>query len=196
VSTVTFWFDPICPFTWRTSRWVRDIAQRRDLTVDWRVMSLGILNEGNEMPEEYKSVFDWSAGVLRVLVATGEAHGRDGVDRLYTALGERFHVKGETPGPDLLAGALADAGLPGELAARADDESLQDAVRTSHQAGQDRVGTESGSPIFAIGDGPGFFGPVVVPTPEDDAAERLFDAIALLSTVPQFSELKRSREAF
>lgn len=189
MSTVTFWFDPICPFTWRTSRWIRAVAPRKGATVDWRIMSLGILNEGNETPEEWRAVTNWSRQAQRLLVAAGP---RD-IDKLYTAIGIRRHDKNEDPTEDLLVAALADAGLPAELIERARDESLDPAVRESHKLGQERVGTESGSPILAIGDGPGFFGPVVVPIPADADADRLFEALRLLSTVPQFAELKRGR---
>jgi 2-hydroxychromene-2-carboxylate isomerase len=190
------WFDASCPFTWRTSRWLRAVAPRRGATIDWRIMSLAILNEGKEIPEQYRAVVAWSRGAQRVLVATREAHGSDAVDRLYTAIGTRRHDQDADPDRELLVASLAEAGLPAELIDAADDEGLDDALRASHKEGQDRVGTESGSPIVALGDGPGFFGPVVVPIPEDAAGDRLFDALALLSTVPEFSELKRSRNSF
>jgi 2-hydroxychromene-2-carboxylate isomerase len=195
-TTAEFWFDPICPFTWRTSRWVRDVAPRRDAEVDWRVMSLAILNEGNETPEQYRPMMVWSAGALRLLVAAKQAQGNLAVDNLYTAIGTRMHEKGEGPSRDLLAGALEDAGLPAEMIAAADDESLDTAIGTSHGESQERAGTETGSPVTAIGDAPGFFGPVISPVPEGEAADRLFDAFALLSTVPQFAELKRARNPF
>lgn len=194
--TVTFWFDPACPFTWRTSRWIRATAPRRGATVCWRLMSLGILNEGKEIPAEYREPMAQAVGVRRVLAAVDREHGQDGLDGLYTALGERVHDKGESIGADTTRAALLDAGLPVRLADAADDASLDQAIATSHQAGQSRVGAEAGSPILAIGDGPGFFGPVVVPVPDGEDAERLFDAVQLLSAVPQFSELKRARNDF
>ncbi len=194
--SVTFWFDPICPFTWRTSRWIRDVAARRGLSVMWRPMSLAILNEGKEIPEAYRERLRESPRAGRVLIATDQRHGQAGVERLYTALGRRLHDKGEPLNVDLIAAALADADLPAELVDAADDTSLDEARRASHAEGQDRVGIESGSPILAIGDGPGFFGPVVVPIPDEAAGDRLFEAVRLLSDVPQFSELKRARASF
>jgi len=190
------WFDAGCPFTWRTSRWLRAVAPRRGATIDWRIMSLAILNEGKEIPEQFRGLLAWSLGTQRLLLATREAHGSDAVDRLYTAIGTRRHDQGAEADRTLLVDALAEAGLPAELIDAADDEGLTEALRASHKEGQERVGAESGSPIVALGDGPGFFGPVVVPIPEDEAGDRLFDALALLSTVPQFSELKRSRNPF
>ena len=192
-ETATFWFDPACPFTWATSRWLRSTAARHGAVVDWQLMSLGILNEGGEIPEQYREMMAAAAGVRRVLAATAGTAGQDGVDRLYTAIGERVHDKGESLGPDVTRAALAAAGLPASLAEAADDDSHDAAVRASHEAGQARVGTQAGSPILAIGEGPGFFGPVIAPTPDDAAADRLYQAMQLLSTVPQFSELKRAR---
>jgi hypothetical protein len=125
---------------------------------------------------------------------------------LYTEFGTRRHPLAPSGGSargdgrdldkDLLAEAIAAAGLPADLLEAAEDDTLDAAIRDSHAAGQARVGTESGSPILAIGDGPGFFGPVVVPVPEGESAEKLFDAVRLLAAVPEFSELKRSRNPF
>jgi 2-hydroxychromene-2-carboxylate isomerase len=195
--SITFWFDPICPFTWRTSRWARDVAGRQGAPVTWRVMSLAILNEGGEEPpEQYREVMRQSPRLLRLLVAAERRDGQAAVDRLYTAVGQRMHDKGESIGEELLTAALDDAGLPAELLAAADDASLDQAVRASHEEAQERVGTEAGSPIVAIGAGPGFFGPVVAPVPDEAAGDRLFEALRLLSSVPQFSELKRARNPF
>ncbi len=196
MSTVTFWFDPSCPFTWRTSRWIRAVAPRKGATVDWRIMSLGIINEGKDIPEPWRTVMDWSRTAQRLLVAVGADYGPAGIERLYTAIGTHRHDNGEDATEGLLVAALADAGLPAEFIERSRDESLDPVVRESHKLGQERVGAESGSPIVAIGDGPGFFGPVVVPIPEDESGDRLFDAVALLATVPEFSELKRARASF
>jgi len=207
-SDITFWFDPVCPFTWRTSRWIRSMAGKRDLTVEWRLLSLATLNEGKDIPEQYRDAMarGWRAG--RLLAATDQRHGQEAMARLYTEIGTRIHGY-VGPGPldgqpterrtldtDVLSESLAAAGLPAELIEAADDTTLDDAVRASHAAGQSRVGTESGSPIVAFGDGPGFFGPVVVPVPDGESAEKLFDAVRLLSAVPEFSEIKRSRNSF
>ncbi|HKT03039.1 MAG TPA: DsbA family protein [Rugosimonospora sp.] len=195
-ADVTLWFDPTCPFTWRTSRWLTGVTTTRGQTIEWRLMSLAILNEGREIPEQYRAAVARSVRGQRLLQAAGERHGQDALARLYTEIGTRVHWDGRPMENDVLAEALAAAGLPDDLLAAADDASLDKAVRESHEAGQARVGTESGSPILALGDGPGFFGPVVVPVPEGEAAEKLYDAVRLLSAVPEFSELKRSRESF
>jgi 2-hydroxychromene-2-carboxylate isomerase len=193
---VTLWFDPICPFTWRTSRWLRDVTGKRNLTVGWRLLSLAVLNEGKELPPQFAGALANSWLALRVLLATDRAHGQAAMAELYTQLGTRVHWDGRTLDKELIAEAVDAAGLPADLVDAAEDTGLDDAIRESHAAGQARVGTESGSPILAIGDGPGFFGPVVVPVPEGESAEKLFDAVRLLSAVPEFSELKRSRNSF
>lgn len=193
---VTFWFDPVCPFTWRTSRWLAGVTGTRGQSISWRLMSLATLNEGKDIPEQYREGMVQSVRAQRLLYATGEQHGQDALARLYTEIGERVHWKGRPLGTDVLTEALDAAGLPADLLAAADDTSLDAALRASHDAGQARVGTESGSPIVALGDGPGFFGPVVVPVPEGESAEKLYDALRLLSAVPEFSELKRARASF
>jgi 2-hydroxychromene-2-carboxylate isomerase len=207
-SDVTFFFDPICPFTWRTSRWLRSMADKRGMTVEWRLLSLAILNEGREIPEQYRDGMARGWRAARLLTAADRQHGQEAMARLYTEIGTRVHgyvgpgsldghpTERRTLDTELLVEALAAADLPAELIASADDTALDDAIRESHAAGQARVGTESGSPIVAFGDGPGFFGPVVVPVPDGESAEKLFDAVRLLSAVPEFSEIKRSRNSF
>jgi 2-hydroxychromene-2-carboxylate isomerase len=190
---VTFYFDPTCPFTWRTSRWLREVTKPRGHTIAWQLMSLKMLNEGREIPEAYRDAIAFSIRPVRVLQATLDRHGNDALDRVYTEFGTRLHDQHATADDELIATAIAAADLPADLIKAADDESLDEIVRASHDAGQARVGQESGSPIVAIGDGPGFFGPVVVPPPEGEEAEKLYDAIRLLAAVPAFSELKRAR---
>jgi 2-hydroxychromene-2-carboxylate isomerase len=193
---VTFYFDPTCPYTWRTSRWIREVTEPRGHTIGWRLMSLKMLNEGRELPAAYQDAVAYSIRPVRVLYATLERHGSAALDRLYTEFGTRVHDDGNELSDATLAAAIEAAGLPGDLLGAADDDSLDPGVRKTHDEGQARVGQESGSPITAIGDGPGFFGPVVVPVPEGEAAEKLYDAVRLLAAVPEFSELKRARAAF
>jgi 2-hydroxychromene-2-carboxylate isomerase len=192
---VTFFFDPSCPFTWRTSRWLGEVTEPREHTIAWRLMSLKMLNEGKPIPAEYLDRVEASMRAVRVMFATLQQHGNDALARLYTEFGTRIH-DGQADADATLVAALDAAGLPASLADAADDSSLDAAIRVSHDESQARVGQESGSPITCIGDGPGFFGPVVVPPPEGEAAEKLYDAVRLLSAVPEFSELKRARAPF
>jgi 2-hydroxychromene-2-carboxylate isomerase len=193
---VIFWFDPSCPFTWRTSRWLLSVTAARGLTIDWRLMSLAILNEDKPVPERFRAKQAGGRRAARVLIAVDEKYDTDAVERVYTEIGTRVHEEGRDIDERVLVEALDAAGLPADLFNAVEDEEMDEYLVESHYEGQDRIGTEAGSPILAIGDGPGFFGPVVVPIPTGESAEKLFDAVRLLSAVPEFSELKRSRNSF
>ena len=191
---VTFWFDPSCPYTWRTSRWLLGVTGARNLVIDWRLMSLAILNEDKEIPERFRAKQEGGRRAARVLIAVDEKYDSDAVERLYTEIGIRVHEDGRDIDERVLTEALAAADLPPDLYFAIEDDEMDEYLVESHYEGQDRVGTEAGSPITAFGDGPGFFGPIVVPVPKGEAAEKLFDALRLLSAVPEFSELKRARQ--
>lgn len=191
--TVTFWFDPSCPFTWRTGRWLRDAAAERGEQVRWRPMSLSVLNADKEVPEQHREPMRQASLASRVVAATDAAHGNDAVDALYTALGQRAHDQDGRLDRETVAAAVAEAGLPDSLLDAYDDERHDADVRASHDEAQQQVGEEAGSPVVAFGDGPGFFGPIVTEVPTGEDADRLYEAVRLLSAVPQFSELKRAR---
>ena len=190
---VEFWFDPTCPYTWRTSRWARELERAGAVTIEWKLMSLAVLNEGRDLPEQQLEGFVRGTRFLRALVAAGERGGSDAVGRLYDALGTHLHEEGEDLADDVLIRSVEEVGLDGAVADAAEDVARDDAVRASHDEAQDRVGEETGSPVTAYDGGPAFFGPVVVPTPTGDEAEALLDAMTAVSRVPAFSELKRSR---
>jgi 2-hydroxychromene-2-carboxylate isomerase len=192
-TTVRFWFDPTCPFTWATSCWLRETAPAQGAQVEWRLMSLAVLNEGKEVPEQYRAGMAPSWRPLRVLAATARKHDGTAVGALFAALGARMHEQRRTVDDALLAESLAEAGLPSDLLAAADDASYDEDVRASHAEAQERVGTESGSPVLGIGDGPAWFGPVVAPVPTGQAATDLWQGLVALSSVAEFSELKRGR---
>ena len=193
---ITFYFDPMCPFTWRTSRWVRDVAGRTGEPVTWKFLSLAVLNEGKDVPEQFRPVLAFGRTAHRVLAAADQTYGQEALERLYSALGRRLHYENAGPDTVTLAAAVAEAQLPADLVDAVEDSSLDTVVRASHDEAQARVGTETGSPVTAVDGGPGFFGPVVAPVPEGADADRLFEALRLLSAVPQFSELKRARIPF
>jgi 2-hydroxychromene-2-carboxylate isomerase len=193
---ITFYFDPLCPFTWRTSRWVRDVAERHHEPISWKFLSLAVLNEDKEIPEQYRSAMAFGRVAHRVLAAADGRYGQDAVDRLYSALGRRLHYEEAERSIETLVAALTEAGLPDDLVDAADDAELDKVVRASHDESQARVGTETGSPVTAFDDGAAFFGPVLSPVPEGDDADRLFTGLRLLSTVAQFSEVKRARNPF
>jgi hypothetical protein len=193
MSTVDFWFDPGCPFTWRASRWLTDVGERRPLLITWRLMSLAILNEDKDVPPEWRSRLEQLAAVGWLLEAVRVEHGNETLAATYTSIGSRLHESNQEPDDGTLRAALTDVGLSGHLLEASRAESIRQAVAASHAAGQAAAGQESGSPIISIEHGPGYFGPIVVPIPTGEEADRLFDAVALISAVPAFSELKRAR---
>ena len=191
-QTVDFWFDPACPWAWMTSRWIDDVARQRPIEVRWHVMSLSVLNEGRDLPESYRALMDQSWGPVRVIVAAARAHGDAVVKPLYDAMGTRRHPGGRTDTAAIVAESLAEVGLPAELAAAADTDEYDDALRASTADALALVGNDVGTPVVAI-DGVGFFGPVVTPAPRGEKALAMFDGLALMTSVPGFYELKRSR---
>ena len=193
-TTVDFWFDPGCPYTWATSTWARQAASARDAVIRWPVMSLAVLNEDKPVPEHFKDALARSWRPVRLLAAASAEHGNHAVDQLYAAIGRRAHDDKRPVDDQLLTEALQESGLPQQLLAAADDPAMDAAVRDSHRQGQDLVGTGSGSPITSFGGGPAFFGPVVAPAPTGAAALDLWDAMVAIGRVPGLSELKRSRQ--
>ncbi|NJP68095.1 DsbA family protein [Streptomyces spiramenti] len=196
--TADFWFDPMCPWAWMTSRWMLEVEKVRPVKVRWNVMSLSILNEDREeLSEKYRTLMADGWGPVRVAVAVDRAHGQEALARYYTAIGTRIHPGGEKDFAKAVTGALADAGLPAELAGAADSQEHDEALRASHNAGIDLVGQDVGTPVIAVpgpdGDRVAFFGPVVTPAPRGEAAARLWDGTLLVAATPGFYELKRTR---
>jgi hypothetical protein len=190
---VEMWFDPTCPHSWKTSRWLTGLSELGVVSITWHVMSLAILNEGKAATPERAERRARSVPILRTLEAVREGHGNDAVGAVYSALGGQIHDQGADLGEDALRRALDQAGLPGDLLAAGASAARQEDVRKSHHAGQQRVGTPTGSPVIAIGTGRGFFGPVITSVPQGQDAVTLLHAVELLSGVTEFSELKGSR---
>ncbi|MEV7654162.1 DsbA family protein [Streptomyces anulatus] len=199
-TPVDFWFDPLCPWAWMTSRWMLEVEKVRDVEVRWHVMSLAVLNEDklDELPEEYRDLLENKAwGPVRVVVAARQLHGDAVVGPLYTALGTRFHNNGEGPTREAVAAALKDVGLPADLVEYADSDRYDTELRASHKEGIDKVGQEVGTPVIAVpgadGEQIAFFGPVVTPAPKGEEAAKLWDGTLLVASIPGFYEIKRTR---
>ena len=193
LTPVDFWFDPLCPWAWITSRWMLEVQQVRPVQVRWHVMSLAVLNEGKtDLSERYAELMKQAWGPVRVVIAAEQKFGPDVVGPLYTALGTRFHQEKLPRDRATIEAALAEAGLPTDLADAMDSTEYDKALRASHTEGIERVGYEVGTPIISM-NGTSIFGPVVTPIPRGEAAAKLWDGVNLVTQTDGFFELKRSR---
>ena len=195
-ESVRFYFDPVCPWCYQTSRWIRRLAQLGEADLDWGLFSLEVQNAGNESEDMARS-HSRSGIALRTAVLVRGRAGGSGVGELYRALGERLFQRGE-PLEDLstVEAALGDAGLDPQLAGEArDDDSLWEQVMDDHREVVER--TQSfGVPTIVLdgGDGPAMFGPVISSVPaSDEEAVELFHHVVWLVRYENFSELKRER---
>jgi 2-hydroxychromene-2-carboxylate isomerase len=192
-DTADFWFDPLCPWAWLTSRWMLEVEKVRPVDVSWHVMSLAYLNSGrDDLSEQYKKILSEAWGPVRVCIAAAQAHGDEVLLPLYTALGNRFHLEKLPRDRSTIEAALAEVGLPESLADAADSTEYDDALKKSHHAGMDQVGMDVGTPVISV-NGVAFFGPVVTPTPKGEAAAKLWDGVLLVAGTDGFYELKRTR---
>jgi 2-hydroxychromene-2-carboxylate isomerase len=192
MTNADFWFDPICPFAWISSRWIKEVERVRDVSVTWHVMSLAYLNQDKDIPKEYRSILEPGWGPVRVLVAAEQRYGREVLFPLYTAMGERIHLEKQPVSRELVAEAVAEVGLDPALVDAMDDASYDSAVKESHHEGMDQVGDDVGTPTIAF-DGAAFFGPVLSRIPRGEDAGQVWDGCVALAKVPYFFELKRTR---
>lgn len=199
-TLVDFWFDPLCPWAWLTSRWMVEVERVRPVEVRWHVMSLAVLNEGrlDELPEQYRELMATAWGPVRVCIAAEQKYGSEVLGPLYTAIGNRFHPLEQERDKGTLEAALEDAGLPAQLVDAMKSTDYDEALRESHREGIELVGQDVGTPVIALpgadGERIAFFGPVVTPAPKGEAAGRLWDGSVLVAGTPGFYELKRSRD--
>jgi hypothetical protein len=194
---VQFWFDPLCPWAWITSRWMLEVERVRPVRTDWRIMSLAYLNlvqhEGKGLSEEYAERMARAWGPVRVCAAAAADAGPGVLGPLYTAIGTRLHNQGRREDPAIIPEALQEAGLPAWLADAAETTEFDAAIKKSHHEAFDEVGLDVGTPVLRIR-GKALFGPVITPAPKGEAAGELWDGLVLVSKADGFFELKRSRD--
>lgn len=209
---VEFFFDPMCPFCWVTSVWMRTVQRQRGIDIHWRFISLAMLNEGryDDKPEGYPEGHRRGLEMLRVAAAARAGHGPDVVGNLYAAMGAAVWDQDSTGVDDFtdvlartsragdLQQIVAAVGLPPDLAAAADEERWDAEVRSDTEEALRRAGEGLGTPILSFDppDGPAFFGPVISEPPSEEDAGTLYDAVTTLAHWPGFAELKRSLREF
>ena len=205
-SDIEFFWDPVCPFAWVTSRWVEKVAIQRDLSVDWRFISLRLTNAqrdyDKEFPPGYVDGHTRGLELLRVAAAARDARGREVMGPLYAAYGAQLWMAPDGKTTELrqrgesapIEKALADADLPVALAAAAGDETWDEVIQADTDEALARTGRNVGTPIITYGppDGMSFFGPVISRIPDDQESLVLWDAMTTLAHFPGFSEIKRS----
>ena len=201
---VTFYFDVSCPFCWVTSRWIKEVEKVRDIEVEWKPMSLSVLNEGrDELPEDYKFMMQCNWTPARLFNAVFSQDGQEAVDKLYTALGTKVHNENrinrhahvddpEHAFDELIKEALAEVGLPEERLAQALTTEFDELMRENHAEAMKEVGNDVGTPVVKLND-VAFFGPVLTRIPRGEEAGKIFDGAVAVASYPYFFEIKRSR---
>ena len=192
---VDFWFDPICPFCWMTSRWITGIAPQRDLSITWKPISLLVKNNPPETSPFFAPVTR-TRDLLRVVESVRASGRADAIGDLYTAFGRSIHHEKSVQFD--VAAMLESVGLDPAHGAALDDSSFDAAIQASMDDAFSLVGTDVGTPIIALETAvgrAGLFGPVITVFPEGDAALRLWDGFVAMAETPGFYELKRTRTA-
>ena len=196
-DTVDFYWDPVCPWCWITSRWMIDVGRQKRIQVTWKLFSLKKINAGRDIPEHFRILHEMGLRALRVAAAVSSAYGNDGLAKLYTVMGTRYHHDNEDiDEPEVLDEILKTCGYPTRLKDAVENESWDNMIAAHMDQAVAKVGSDVGVPLIVLdgGKGPGFFGPVCSPAPAGKAAVELWDAIIIAGKIPGFYELKRTRE--
>lgn len=198
-TPVDFWFDPLCPWAWMASRWMLQVEKVRDVHTTFHVMSLSVLNDGRDLPQDYLDHMLEGWVGARACILVEQQYGSEKLREFYTALGTMYHPGRQPKTAGTVRRALAQTGCDESIADKADAwkpgdaaDDVDVALRTSHHEGMDPVGDEVGTPVVHI-NGKALFGPVITPAPKGEQAGRLFDGFALVTEYDGFYELKRSR---
>lgn len=191
-KNVDFWFDPTCPWAWMTSRWMLEVEKVRDVHTTFHVMSLAVLNEGRELPEEYREHMERAWLPARAALLVEQRHGSERLREFYTEVGTRFHPLAEPVTADTVLAALNAVGADADIIDIAETDAVDEALRRSHHEGMDPVGDEVGTPVIRL-NGKSLFGPVISPAPKGEEAGSLFDGVEKVTAYDGFFELKRSR---
>ena len=192
-TAVDFWFDPLCPWAWMTSRWMLEVEKVRDAHTTFHVMSLAVLNEGRDLPEDYRQMLATEGWIgVRACIAVEQRYGSETLRSFYTALGTRFHLGQEPKTSETVRAALAEVGLDEGIADEAQTDAYDEALHASHHEGMDPVGMDVGTPVIRI-NGMSLFGPVISPAPKGEEAGDLFDGFVKVTAYSGFFELKRTR---
>ena len=204
-ADVNFYFDPVCPFAWMTSKWLRMVTAQRNYTVEWKFISLRLINAeidyDTQFPPRYEAGHTAGLRLLRVAACTRAEHGAEAVGHLYQAMGTRiFDTNKEQDGivdrgsAGFVWPILAEVGLPAQLADALDDTSLDTFLRAESDEALAFTGKDVGTPIihFQPPTGTAFFGPVISRLPNPNDAASLWDHVVSLASFPGFAELKRS----
>jgi hypothetical protein len=191
-TAVTAWLDPVCPFTWNAARWLQAAADAGGADIQWRLLSLAVLNEGRDVPEHLQERMRDSRRVGRLMTAIGKDLGAAAFVDAYFAFGTWYFDHGAAVDENLAGKVLAAVGAVQIAPAVLDDSSLDGLVAQSHRAGQDAYGGTAGSPLLTVG-GRTFFGPVFTDLPEPQSAAETFAALVMLAGMEQFTQLERPR---
>lgn len=217
MADIEFFFDPLCPWAWITSRFATEVVNSRGLDIRWRPISLFFLNEdaykadegalaeGREpsKPSWYRPATEYSRGLLRVAAAIDERLGNDEMGRFYTECGTLIHTggksvpaEGSAGTTDILTEALVAGGFDTDFAAEFDNDRWDALLSSETETALSRTGRDVGTPIITFDtqrpEESSLFGPVISRIPRGEEALRLWDAIETVARTPGIAEFKRS----